>query len=530
MLLLVASCFAACGQTVKPEFQFSPNVRPGESLTVFGQDMNKIQAVTLKDPRPGQIDLAAAIVQTTPLSVIFTVPKDADGDYNVALSPSGITPIRLTVTPPKPIGGLTAPGATVPNYRVYMPDGQIHSHSIRVYVTPDPAGKDPRLLLLRSHAVTAVAAQETVKEAPGVVAPGQQWTENAGGKQVTYTGTLFMFDLSDFPFQLKPMVRVTPVVTWTDGDVQRVAVGMREVNIGNIVMAISATILAVIVALVLIIGLSMRMAGNPILFLTGSDGHLSLAQTQIAFWTLAVGGVVLGYGLIRLDIPDIPESLLVLMGASLATGGIGFFKDAQKQQVAVNAGVAPPRRKPALGDLVRTFPATGEDPELSLAKAQMIFWTVLLLVLFVAKSILDGAIWDVPWALVALMGFSQAGYLAPKLAPDPAAGSDSASASGSGSTASGGSSSTAPGKATSASSPSGSVSTTTTTETISTSPTGSVSTTSPQTTSRPPIGSAATAPVETISTLSSSGSVSTTTTTETTTSPTETTSKPPGQN
>jgi hypothetical protein len=47
----------------------------------------------------------------------------------------------------------------------------------------------------------------------------------------------------------------------------------------------------------------------------------------------------------------------------------------------------------------------------------MIFWTLLLLVLFVAKSILDGVIWDVPWPLVALMGFSQAGYLAPKLVP-----------------------------------------------------------------------------------------------------------------
>jgi hypothetical protein len=57
--------------------------------------------------------------------------------------------------------------------------------------------------------------------------------------------------------------------------------------------------------------------------------------------------------------------------------------------------------------------------ELSLSKAQMIFWTVLLLVLFISKSILDGAIWDTPWALVALMGFSQVGYLAPRVVPTP---------------------------------------------------------------------------------------------------------------
>jgi hypothetical protein len=72
----------------------------------------------------------------------------------------------------------------------------------------------------------------------------------------------------------------------------------------------------------------------------------------------------------------------------------------------------------AFADLIRVFPA-GTAPELSLAKAQMLFWTVLLLVLFMAKSILDGAIWEVTWALVALMGFSQAGYLAPKLVPRP---------------------------------------------------------------------------------------------------------------
>ena len=45
----------------------------------------------------------------------------------------------------------------------------------------------------------------------------------------------------------------------------------------------------------------------------------------------------------------------------------------------------------------------------------MLFWTVLMLVLFVTKSALDGALWDVPWQLVTLMGFSQASYVAPKI-------------------------------------------------------------------------------------------------------------------
>ena len=297
-----------------------------------------------------------------------------------------------------------------------MPDGQLKSHSIRVYVTRDILpDQSPRLRLLRSHSVTKKAVDETTVEEPGVVAPGQEWIESVEGQQVRRSGTLLLFDISNRNFGYKAMLRVMPVLYWTEGGIGRIAVGEREVNVGNIVAALCWTALIAGLALLLVISLSWQMGGNPLLLLTGVDGHLSLAQTQIACWTVAVGGVVLGYGLIRLEIPNVPESVLVLMGTSLATGGLAFFQDAQKQQAAVKAGVGPARRKLALGDLVRVFPP-GQAPELSLAKAQMLFWTILLLVLFVSKSILDGAIWEVPWALVALMGFSQVGYLAPKLA------------------------------------------------------------------------------------------------------------------
>jgi hypothetical protein len=304
-----------------------------------------------------------------------------------------------------------------PTFRIYMPDGQLKSHSIRVYVARDILpNQNPRLRLLRSHAVTKKEVDEAALLEPGVVAQSQEWIEPVEGQQVRRSGTLLLFDISNVDFGYKAMRRVIPVVSWTEGGISRVAVGAREVNVANIVATLCWTALVVGLALLIVIVLSRRAGGNPLLLLTGVDGHLSLAQTQIACWTVVVGSVVLGYGLIRLEIPDIPPSLLALMGASLATGGIGFFKDAQKLQAAVNAGAPPAQHTLALGDLVRVF-TLGQAPELSLAKGQMLFWTVLLLVLFVSKSILDGAIWEVPWALVALMGFSQTGYLAPKLAP-----------------------------------------------------------------------------------------------------------------
>jgi len=298
-----------------------------------------------------------------------------------------------------------------------MPDGQLTSHAVRVYVTQDiVANQQPRLRLLRSHAVTKKAADEATRLEPGIVAPGQEWLERVNGQEVRRTGTLLMFDLSGMRSSYKAMIRVMPVLTWSDsGGTEHIVLGSREVNVGNIVMAIAWTAAVVGMTLLVVIILSWRAMDNPLLLLTGVDGHLSLAQTQVAFWTVTVGSIVLAYGLVRLEVPTIPSSLLVLMGASLATGGLAYFRDTQKQQAAVAAGTRATAYSPSLIDLVRSF-TPGQQPELSLAKAQMLFWTVLLLVLFVSKSILDGLIWEVPWPMVALMGFSQAGYLAPKLA------------------------------------------------------------------------------------------------------------------
>lgn len=427
----LSGCFLS-GQTLTPSFQFSGPAKPGDPLTITGTDLAGITTVTLKSTA-GKPDLTATSPHATAASVTFTVPATASGAYTVVLSPGSIAPIPLTVNPPTSAANtpVTTP-APPPVSRIYMPDGQLQSHSIRVYVTPDiPPGQDPKLLLLRSHAITPKEASEATPFTPFLVATNQQWTESGKDQPTTMAmGTLLLFDLSNIDFKFKPMIRVLPVICSGNKSiadcmqgveagkiVDPIAVGTQEVNIGDIVAVVAWTLVVVGFAVLLVFGLSWRKGTSPLLLFAGVDGHLSLAQTQVACWTVVIGGVVLGYGMVKLDIPVIPESLLALMGASLATGGIGFFKDAQNQQAAVSAGAAISKRDLAFGDLVRVFPAAGGEPQLSLAKAQMLFWTVLLVVLFVSKSILDGAIWDIPWALVALMGFSQAGYLAPKLAP-----------------------------------------------------------------------------------------------------------------
>ena len=331
------------------------------------------------------------------------------------------TPTAIPTPPPSANTPTSAPATNgCQPGELYMPDGQIASHTIRVFLARNiQLSQDPKLELRRSHAVTEQDAKNSEPRVPMDLSSGQTWNESKNDQNVVCSGTLLMFDLSNLDFQYKPMVRVLPVLHWKEGGVdQPPAVAPNEVNVGNIVWDVIWTLLVVFVTLLFIVLIARTRKTNPLLLLSGVDGHLALSQTQIACWTIAVGGVVLGYGLIKQEIPDIPTSLLALMGASLATGGIGFFQDSRKQTAAENAGVQTVCHDMSLGDLVRNFPA-GQDSELSLAKAQMIFWTVLLLILFIGKSMLDGVIWDVPWPLVALMGFSQAGYLAPKLTPEP---------------------------------------------------------------------------------------------------------------
>lgn len=349
----------------------------------------------------------------------------------------------------------TTPTANRAPVILYVPDGQLRSHPFRVYVAANiTQANNPHLILDRSHAGTkSVEAEATSLKA--LDALEVTWTEKVDGHDASRTGSLLLFRVPDEPyFEARPMIRVRPVLHWTDGNVERAATTESDINVGDIWRIVAWTALAIGIALATITILSWQKNRSPMLLLAAIDGHLSLAQTQVACWTLAVGSVVLGYGILRQQPPDIPSSLIVLMGFSLATGGAGFVGDTKKQQQAgtpTQAGAAPAPlagnplaavglavgsaaipggtavavvpitatavaaqpRTWSFGDLVRTF-TPGSDPQLSLAKAQMLFWTILLLVLFVSKSILDGVLWEIPWPLVGLMGVSQAGYVLPK--------------------------------------------------------------------------------------------------------------------
>lgn len=302
--------------------------------------------------------------------------------------------------------------------RLFMADGQLKSHPIRVFINQDIADDmKPTLVLTGSHAVNPAQPVEPVRVQPMLLARQQTSEQQVNDQTVMVTGTLMLFDLSHYPIPLyKTVVRLTPTLIWQDADnVQRVAIGAHEVYLSNTLPAFTIPFLLVLLLVLLIVILAKRSGRQPIDFLC-NDGVLSLSKTQVALWTVFIAGMVMTYGLMRLLVPAIPNSLIALMGLSLATGGISYMQNEKPRNVSLPEvqGGGGNRRRPRLSDLVVDYSVKGRG-DLSMSRAQMVFWTVCTLLLFVVKSILQGDLWDVPWELVALMGLSQVSYLAPKI-------------------------------------------------------------------------------------------------------------------
>jgi len=309
-------------------------------------------------------------------------------------------------------------GRTPDAVRLYMPDGQLKTHPVKVFINKDISREmDPKLQLNGSHAITEKQEEEDYLRKPMVLGRNQEWIEELNGSKVSATGTLMLFDLSNYPIPFyKATMRLMPTLVWVENGKKKtnhVAIGSNEVYLGNSIGAFGWVFLLIGTLVLFIVGMARAAKGSALNLLCDSDGSLSLWRTQIAAWTIAIGGVVAGYGLIRLQVPNIPESLVALMGMSLGTGGISHYHT-HKKNPAQKTSVA--KVSPILSDLICEILPNGER-ELSLSRAQMLFWTILVLVIFIVKSVMDGDAWNVPWELVALMGISQVGYLSPKVKP-----------------------------------------------------------------------------------------------------------------
>jgi len=314
--------------------------------------------------------------------------------------------------------------ATKPPH-MYVPDGQLKGDWFEVFITEEITEKmTPQLYI---YPATGAAERDWTNSPmfTGNPYPHQQWQEQRDGKPISFEGTLILFNLSDYripPF--KSAVRSTPSLVWYPtgtNDEYRWAIYSNAVYIGDKLHALLLTAIVVMISL-LIIGFWARAKSTRRLarmLISGPDGYLSLWRTQLAAWTVAIGSMVFFFGIVRLRVPELPDSLVALMGMSLLTGGLSSAKshsDAAVRTAKKQPPVAENPGRPALPDLIGDYDEGTGRVLLSLQKAQMAFWTILMLLLFVGKTVAEGQLWEVPWQLVALTGFSQAGYIGDKFA------------------------------------------------------------------------------------------------------------------
>lgn len=326
--------------------------------------------------------------------------------------------------------------------QLYVPDGQLKSHLIRAYVNRNVTeGMKPELLLHAAHSLTRTQSWENKPFAFYRISRDHRWTQNLDNQPAEKRGTLLLFDLQKITIPpYKPMIRVTPTLIWKDGGETFSVTGENEVYLANPVVAVLWSGVVIVVVGIFIFYMSWQIttgSKRPLLArlfagLANPEGSLSMWRAQLFAWTVAIGAVVFGYGLIRLEVPEIPETLVALMGLSLVTGGLGALgkpvlmgsppstvagagSHARSSRTA--APLTPNSLPMRLSDLISDYNKDTQQREVSVAKTQMVFWTVLTLGIFLTKSLADGTLWPVPWQMVALMGMSQAGYVAAKFAP-----------------------------------------------------------------------------------------------------------------
>lgn len=321
---------------------------------------------------------------------------------------------------------------------LHMADGQLRSHPVRLYVEHEVTPEMHPCL----DVIGVKSGGFNVNGGDGIqscesrglfsaqaVASQQQWSHPIANGTAPKVGTLLIFDLSSFDVDwYKAGRRVLPRLIWWEPDGAggalraHSAIGEREIYLANGAGAIGWTLVIIALLLVTICwmagGRQQRGLRCIPYLLSSADNYMSVSMTQMACWTVAIGGVVLGFSLATREIPDIPESLIFLMGFSTVTTAVGHWQSQRgysARQIKGGADLLQQlrERRPRVRDLFIALDEHGNE-EPSLAKAQMFFWTVLMIIMFVVKSSLDGHLWEIPEGFVALMGISQAGYLGNK--------------------------------------------------------------------------------------------------------------------
>jgi len=156
----------------------------------------------------------------------------------------------------------------------------------------------------------------------------------------------------------------------------------------------------------IILGGFVVLAINSNMLRDSDNGTYSLAQTQLAFWTILVIGSFI-YTLILTDIASsINSSILFLLGISIATNGTAVYMNYYKKKDKTR--LIPKQSKGFLTDIL------GDGETIVVQRVQNAAWTLVLGLYLVYYTISNKTLPTYPDVLLYLTGVSSLGYVAAK--------------------------------------------------------------------------------------------------------------------
>jgi hypothetical protein len=312
---------------------------------------------------------------------------------------------------------------SIRSLEMYIPQGQVSNRVFKVFVRDYDITKEmnPELILNGDNKKKEVFCKLID------LAPNQVYSKKVLDEaSMPVSGTLLLFDISNLnASNLWTSIKVMPVLAWDDPTTQtkRKIIDPGSYFIGH---GIGTTIWTIAILVVILAGIGLvlvlrnkkgdKKVGQLLGAVCDEDGQVSMALLQMGLWTIAVGSMVLAFGLLRLSVPDIPDTLITLMlfAAGTTTAGQYQSKIRMREDKKLKELKG---KKDEIDDMsfwmrLNTMFYTEKDSDYpSIAKIQVLIWTAITLTLFIYLSIKEGELWEVPNELVILMGISQATFL-----------------------------------------------------------------------------------------------------------------------
>lgn len=129
----------------------------------------------------------------------------------------------------------------------------------------------------------------------------------------------------------------------------------------------------------------------------------SLAHIQLAFWTILVSFSYVYLWIVNGEIPEIPSSILVLMGISVGTKGIAGYIDYNFD--LKNSTRNYKEREGFLKDIL-----SDENGTINIQRVQMVIWTTVLGFIYIQTFVVNLTIRDFDTNILTLMGISSGVY------------------------------------------------------------------------------------------------------------------------